>query len=509
MKVVVLVEGRRRGSPNLAARCTLLRRARSGDVLDGRRRRDGAAAAAARRAPVRLAARLDARAARLVGRRQVDAHEHAARARVQDTGAVRAHDSRGKHTTTSRSLHRCPAARASSTRRACARCASDATRRRSRRASATSTRSRRDAASAIAPAASRAARCGEGVGPDRLRNYQKMLREMRRDTQTGSIARSRSRMEVTRQGGEGADAAEARRRCRMSLGALHVAASHARRPVRAVAGIDQSFNLACIRCPLRTAEAAQESYRGVRDHADSGARRSGTTVAARHLGCDRARCRRIRERDNQASKRYHKLRGGLHMQRTPITTALALAGMLGLATGRPSRPTPAAARTARPAPTPQRSPARRRMAADGRRPAPAPWAPTTGNVVRLARPGRTRVASHARRTWTRWAAVGTDGQGQPGPDTGRSQPHDRPGGDSNALPARPARARNPATSDPATKGSNNTFAGHDGRCGRKSAAAVLLAGHDRACIARLRVSSGRRNGSRESRRGRCPRGSGC
>ena len=81
-------------------------------------------------------------------------------AAVQDTGAVRVHDGRGMHTTTVRSLHRLPAAPASSTRPACARCAPTPTPTRCSPASPTSRRCRRAAASAIARTpASRAVRC--------------------------------------------------------------------------------------------------------------------------------------------------------------------------------------------------------------------------------------------------------------------------------------------------------------------------------------------------------------
>jgi len=104
---------------------------------------------------------------------------------VQDTGAVRSNDGRGKHTTTSRSLHRLPGGA----------CVIDTPGLRTLRPDA-------DEAS-LAPAyddiAALAARCRfrdcrhaeepgcavrEGIGADRLRNYHKLLREVRRDTLT-------------------------------------------------------------------------------------------------------------------------------------------------------------------------------------------------------------------------------------------------------------------------------------------------------------------------------------
>ncbi len=104
---------------------------------------------------------------------------------VQDTGAVRGHDSRGKHTTTSRSLHRLPGGA----------CVIDTPGVRTLRPDV-------DEASLDAvfgDIAALALRCHfrdcqhgtepgcavrEGVSPDRLRNYQKLQRELRRDTQT-------------------------------------------------------------------------------------------------------------------------------------------------------------------------------------------------------------------------------------------------------------------------------------------------------------------------------------
>lgn len=102
---------------------------------------------------------------------------------VQDTGAVREHDSRGKHTTTSRSLHRLPSGA----------CVIDTPGLRTLRPDA-------DEASlqvAFSDIATLAERCRfrdcrhgsepgcavrEGVSPDRLRNYQKLQRELKRDT---------------------------------------------------------------------------------------------------------------------------------------------------------------------------------------------------------------------------------------------------------------------------------------------------------------------------------------
>ena len=102
---------------------------------------------------------------------------------VQDTGAVREHDSRGKHTTTSRSLHRLPGGA----------CVIDTPGLRALRADV-------DAATLAATFGdieALAAQCRfrdckhddepgcavrEGVPADRVRNYHKLLREARRDT---------------------------------------------------------------------------------------------------------------------------------------------------------------------------------------------------------------------------------------------------------------------------------------------------------------------------------------
>jgi ribosome biogenesis GTPase len=106
-------------------------------------------------------------------------------AALQDTGAVREHDSRGKHTTTSRSLHRLPGGA----------CVIDTPGLRTLRPDAdenTLAASFEDIASLAPHCRFRDCRHGdepgcavrEGVPPDRLRNYQKLLREVRRDTLT-------------------------------------------------------------------------------------------------------------------------------------------------------------------------------------------------------------------------------------------------------------------------------------------------------------------------------------
>ncbi|HEY2927387.1 ribosome small subunit-dependent GTPase A [Piscinibacter sp.] len=104
---------------------------------------------------------------------------------LQDTGAVREHDSRGKHTTTSRSLHRLPGGA----------CVIDTPGLRALRPDV-------DAATLawlFDDIGRLALRCRfrdcrhqdepgcavrDGVGSDRLRNYHKLLREARRDTMT-------------------------------------------------------------------------------------------------------------------------------------------------------------------------------------------------------------------------------------------------------------------------------------------------------------------------------------
>jgi ribosome biogenesis GTPase len=106
-------------------------------------------------------------------------------AHVQDTGAVRENDGRGKHTTTSRSLHRLPGGA----------CVIDTPGLRTLRPDADEA----SLAAAYEDIGALAAQCRfrdcrhaeepgcavrEGIGPDRLRNYHKMLREMRRDSLT-------------------------------------------------------------------------------------------------------------------------------------------------------------------------------------------------------------------------------------------------------------------------------------------------------------------------------------
>ncbi len=106
-------------------------------------------------------------------------------ASLQDTGPVREHDSRGKHTTTSRSLHRLP----------CGACVIDTPGLRTLRPDADET----TLAATFGDIVSLALQCRfrdcrhgdepgcavrERVSPDRVRNYQKLLREMRRDSLT-------------------------------------------------------------------------------------------------------------------------------------------------------------------------------------------------------------------------------------------------------------------------------------------------------------------------------------
>jgi len=106
-------------------------------------------------------------------------------AAVQDTGAVRAHDSRGKHTTTARSLHRLPGGA----------CVIDTPGLRALRPDADEAA----LAAGYGDVEALAAGCRfrdcrhaqepgcavrEGIGADRLRNYHKLLREARRDTLT-------------------------------------------------------------------------------------------------------------------------------------------------------------------------------------------------------------------------------------------------------------------------------------------------------------------------------------
>jgi ribosome biogenesis GTPase len=106
-------------------------------------------------------------------------------AALQDTGAVREHDSRGKHTTTSRALHRLPGGA----------CVIDTPGLRTLRPDAdesTLAASFDDIATLAGQCRFRDCRHGdepgcavrEGVSHDRLRNYQKLLREVKRDTLT-------------------------------------------------------------------------------------------------------------------------------------------------------------------------------------------------------------------------------------------------------------------------------------------------------------------------------------
>jgi len=116
-------------------------------------------------------------------------------ATVQDTGPVRAHDGRGMHTTTARSLHRLPGGA----------CVIDTPGLRGLRPdtdeaalaagfddiATLATRCRfRDCAHLQEPGCA----VREGIGADRLRNYHKLLREMRRDTLT-ALDRQRQRAE--------------------------------------------------------------------------------------------------------------------------------------------------------------------------------------------------------------------------------------------------------------------------------------------------------------------------
>ena len=104
---------------------------------------------------------------------------------VQDTGAVRRNDGRGKHTTTSRSLHRLPGGA----------CVIDTPGLRTLRPDADEA----TVAAVYDDIATLAAQCRfrdcrhaqepgcavrEGIGADRLRNYHKLLRETRRDSLT-------------------------------------------------------------------------------------------------------------------------------------------------------------------------------------------------------------------------------------------------------------------------------------------------------------------------------------
>jgi ribosome biogenesis GTPase len=131
----------------------------------------------------------------------------------QDTGAVREHDSRGKHTTTSRSLHRLPGGA----------CVIDTPGLRALRPDIDEA----TLAASFGDIETLAIRCRfrdcrhedepgcavrEGIPADRLRNYQKLLREARRDTMSALERRkqvavwkargraSRERIKVKRDG---------------------------------------------------------------------------------------------------------------------------------------------------------------------------------------------------------------------------------------------------------------------------------------------------------------------
>lgn len=126
-------------------------------------------------------------------------------AAVQDTGAVRAHDSRGKHTTTSRSLHRLPEGA----------CVIDTPGLRTLRPDGDEAA----LAGSFGDVESLAARCRfrdcqhvqepgcavrDGIDADRLRNYHKLLREVRRDTLTAldrqkQLAQWKVRGRITRE----------------------------------------------------------------------------------------------------------------------------------------------------------------------------------------------------------------------------------------------------------------------------------------------------------------------
>ncbi len=131
---------------------------------------------------------------------------------TQDTGAVREHDSRGKHTTTSRSLHCLPGGA----------CMIDTPGLRTLRPdvdAATLTASFSDIESLAMSCRFRDCKhqdepgCAvrEGVGGDRLRNYHKLLREARRDTM--SVLERQHQLSVWKQRGKAS-----RERTRMKQG---------------------------------------------------------------------------------------------------------------------------------------------------------------------------------------------------------------------------------------------------------------------------------------------------
>ena len=134
-------------------------------------------------------------------------------AHVQDTGAVRVNDGRGKHTTTSRSLHRLPGGA----------CVIDTPGLRTLRPDG----DERALVGSFADIESLAERCRfrdcrhldepgcavrEGIDPDRLRNFHKLLREARRDTMT-ALDRQRqvAHVEGARSRQQGEDEGETRR----------------------------------------------------------------------------------------------------------------------------------------------------------------------------------------------------------------------------------------------------------------------------------------------------------
>jgi ribosome biogenesis GTPase len=121
---------------------------------------------------------------------------------AQDTGAVREHDSRGKHTTTSRSLHRLPGGA----------CVIDTPGLRTLRPDADEA----TLAASFDDIESLAGACRfrdcthhdepgcavrEGVAPDRVRNYHKLLREARRDTM--SVLERQQQLSIWKQRGRG------------------------------------------------------------------------------------------------------------------------------------------------------------------------------------------------------------------------------------------------------------------------------------------------------------------
>lgn len=123
-------------------------------------------------------------------------------ASVQDSGPVRAHDGRGMHTTTSRSLHRLPGGA----------CVIDTPGLRTLRPDAdeAALAASFDDIEALA-AQCRFRDCAHGeepgcavreaIGADRLRNYHKLLREMRRDTLTALDRQQQRAMWKTRSRG--------------------------------------------------------------------------------------------------------------------------------------------------------------------------------------------------------------------------------------------------------------------------------------------------------------------